>query len=287
VPRILPASTGRRAGRVPALSEAQPWHSFTYKEYGNGACLDNGSLVLSKIGRIAVRWSRPIEGTIKSVTVSREADGWYVCFSCAEVPMHPLPLTGRETGIDVGLKVFLITAEGEVVENPRHYRIAEKRLKKAQRRVTRRKKGGNRRRKAVHLLKRTHQQVQRQRRAFHHKTALSLVRQYDTIYLEDLHVANMSRRPKPKPDGNGGYVLNGASAKAGLNKSINDAGWCAFRVILACKAAYAGKRVEAVPAAYTSQECSGCGERIHKACLCAPTSARTAVSSWTAIRTQR
>jgi putative transposase len=66
-------------------------HSFTFKEYGNGARLDNGCLVLSKIGRIAVRWSRPIEGTIKTVTISKEADGWYVCFSCADVPTEPLP----------------------------------------------------------------------------------------------------------------------------------------------------------------------------------------------------
>src|SRR5262249_56505550 len=91
----------------------------------------------SKIGRIAVRWSRPMVGTIKTVTVGKEADGWYVCFFCAEVPVQPLPPTGSETGIDVGLKVFLITADGEVVENPRHYRTAEKRLAKAQRRVRR------------------------------------------------------------------------------------------------------------------------------------------------------
>jgi putative transposase len=248
----------------PRFQGRNRWHSFTYKEYGNGARLDNGSLVLSKIGRIAVHWARPIEGTIKTVTISKEADGWYVCFSCAEVPTQPLPLTGRDTGIDIGLKVFLITAEGEVVQNPRHYRKAEQHLMKAQRRVARRKKGSNRCRKAVHLLKRTHQQVQRQRSDFHHKTALSLVRQYDTLYLEDLHIANMSHRPEPKPDRNGGYLPSGTRAKAGLNKSINDAGWYSFRLILACKAAWAGKRVEAVPPAYTSQECSGCGERIYK-----------------------
>jgi putative transposase len=117
------------------------YHSFTYKEYGNGARLDNGYLVLSKIGRIAVRWSRPVAGTIKTVTISKEVDGWYVCFACAEVPVQPLPETGRETGIDVGLKVFLITAGGDVVKNPRHYRTAERALKKAQKRVSRRKKG--------------------------------------------------------------------------------------------------------------------------------------------------
>ncbi len=83
----------------------------------------------------------PPEGMPKTVTISKEADGWYACFSCAEVPVQPLPPTGRETGIDVGLQVFLITADGEAVENPRCYRRGEKQLKKAQRRVSRRKKG--------------------------------------------------------------------------------------------------------------------------------------------------
>jgi putative transposase len=250
----------------PRFQGRDRYHSFTFKEYGNGARLDNGYLVLSKIGRIAVRWSRPVEGAIKTVTISKEADGWYVCFSCADVPTQPLPLTGRETGIDVGLTVFLKTAEGQRVANPRHYRKAERALKKAQRRVARRKKGSKRRKKAVKLLAKRHQQVRRQRTDFHHKTALDLLRQYDTIYLEDLQVHNMSRRPapQPQPDGSGGYLHNGASAKAGLKKSINDAGWYAFRLILACKAAWAGKRVEAVPPAYTSQDCSGCGKRVRK-----------------------
>jgi len=253
------------AGEQPGFPRFQGrdrWHSFTYKEYGNGARLDNGSLVLSKIGRIAVRWSRPIQGRIKTVTVSKEADGWYVCFSCAEVPAQPLPLTGQETGIDVGLQVFLITADGQPVENPRHYRRAERALKKAQQRVSRRKQGSKRRRKAVQVLARQHQHVRRQRRDFHHKTALALVRAYDTIYVEAIQPANLSRRPAPRPDENGHYEHNGASRKAGLNKSIHDAGWRQFLLILAFKAACAGKRVEAVSPAYTSQDCSGCGERM-------------------------
>jgi putative transposase len=280
-----------QAGEKPGYPRFQGrnrYHSFTYKEHGNGATLekgggdlpppvgdhdtqdsnqarvDNGDLVLSKIGRLAVRWSHPIQGTIKTVTISKEADGWYVCFSCVDVPVQPLPLTGRETGIDVGLKVFLMTAEGERVENPRHYRRAEHELQKVQRQVARRKKGSKRRKKATQVLARKHQKVRRQRTDFHHKTALALVREYDTIYLEDLQVANLSRRPEPKPDGNGGYLPNGASAKAGLNKSISDAGWYRFRQILTCKAECAGKRVVAVPPSYTSQDCSGCGERVEK-----------------------
>jgi putative transposase len=256
-------SNGEKPG-FPRFHGRDRYHSFAYKEYGNGARLDNGCLVLSKIGRIAVRWSRPVEGTIKTVTISKEADGWYVAFSCAEVPTEPLPKTGKETGIDVGLKVFLITADGQLVANPRHYRTAERELKKAQQRVSKRKQGSNRRKKAVLVLAKKHQHVRRQRTDFHHKTALALVRVYDTVYHEAIQPANLSRRPEPKPDGNGGYERNGASRKAGLNKSIQDAGWRHFLSILAFKAACAGKRVEAVSPAYTSQDCSGCGERIYK-----------------------
>jgi putative transposase len=167
-----------------------------------------------------------------------------------------------------------------VVDNPRHYRKAERQLARAQRRVSRRTKGSKRRRKAVVLLARHHQQVQRQRRDFHHKTALALLRQYDTIYLEDLRVRNMVRNHS-------------------LAKRISDAGWAAFRTILEAKAACAGCQVSAVPPAYTTRDCSGvlpdgsrcrCTQRVAKSL-----SVRTHVSTsappvgWcsTATRTRR
>ncbi len=239
-------------------------HAFTSKEYGNGAQLENGSLVLATSGHLAVRWSRPVEGTPKTLTIAREADGWYVCFSCAEVPIEPLPETGRETGSAVGRKVFLVTADGHVVATPRHYGTAERALKKAPQRVSRRTQGSKRRHKAVVPCAKKHQHVRRQRGDFQHKTALALVRAYDTIDVEALQSTNLSRRPAPLSDRKGGSRRTGASAKAGLNKSIHDAGWGHFLSILTFKAACAGKRVEAVNPAYTSQDCSGCGERIHK-----------------------
>jgi putative transposase len=235
---------GEKAG-FPRFKGRARWHSFTFKEYGNCARLDNAYLVLSKIGRIAVHWSRPLEGLPKTVTLSREADGWYVAISCAEVPMRPLPLTGEETGIDLGLESFATLATGQSIANPRIFRVAERHLRRAQRRVARRKKASHRRRKAILLLRRVHQHVQRQRQDFHHKTALALVRQYDTIYHEDLQAANMLRNHH-------------------LAKSIADAGWSSFLNILSFKAVYAGKTVAAVPPAYTSQACSGCGVLVEK-----------------------
>jgi putative transposase len=223
------------------------YHSFTYPQVGEhgGARLDNGFLVLSKIGRIAVRWSRSIEGAPKTVTISREADGWYVFISCVDVPVQPLPATGQETGIDLGIEAFATLSNGTRIFNPGWYRKAERALKSAQRLVSRRKKGSNRRRKAVQLLAKAHQTVRRQRRDFHHKTALALVRSNDTIYHENLQPANMVKNHH-------------------LAKSIQDAGWGAFLIILTDKAAGAGRQVIAVNPAYTSQTCSGCGVLVQK-----------------------
>jgi putative transposase len=117
------------------------YHSFTFPEYGNGAVLEEGLLHLSKIGHLRIRLHRPLEGIPKTVTISREADGWYACFSCVEVPILPLGLTGQETGIDMGLEAFATLADGSQVANPRLFRVAELDLKRAQRRVSRRKKG--------------------------------------------------------------------------------------------------------------------------------------------------
>ncbi len=200
---------GEKAG-FPRYQGRDRYHSITYKEFGNGATVDNGFLVLAKIGRIAVRWSRPLEGTPKTVTISHEADGWYVCFSCADVPVQPVPETGEEIGVDLGIEAFATLSDGVRIFHPDWYRKAERALKTAQRRVSRRKKRSNRRRKAVQLLAKAHQRVRRQRQDFHHKTAMALVRERTmSIYHEDLQTANLVKNHH-------------------LAKSISDAGWAAL-----------------------------------------------------------
>ena len=108
---------GEKAG-FPRFKGRNRFHSFTFKEYGNGARLDNGFLVLSKIGRISVHWSRPIEGTPKTVTISKEADGWYVAISCAEVPVHPLPSTGTGDGDRPGAGVLRHARQWAAASSP-------------------------------------------------------------------------------------------------------------------------------------------------------------------------
>lgn len=146
-----------KAGETPGYPRFKGrnrWHSFGFKEYGNGFRIDGRRLKLSGIGRVAVRWHRPLEGQIKTVRISKQAGTWYASFSCVVDESPPLPTIGKDVGIDVGLHHLITTSEGEHVAHPRFYRNAQRRLRVAQRRVARRKKGGRNRRKAVLQLQR-------------------------------------------------------------------------------------------------------------------------------------
>jgi putative transposase len=228
----------------PRFKPASRYDSFTYPQ--SGFRLEGDKLHLSKIGSCRLRLSRPVEGAIKTSTIKREADGWYVIFAVEENQSRFFPKTGDAVGIDVGIENFATLSTGEVIDNPRHYRTAERELKTAQRKVSRRtNKRSNRRRKAVKLLAKKHQKVQRQRSDFHHKTALKIVREFDDIAIENLNIRGMVKNHH-------------------LAKSISDAGWGCFASILKNKAENAGRRVARVPAAYTSQDCSNCGRRVRK-----------------------
>jgi putative transposase len=234
---------GERPG-YPRFKGASRYNSFTYPQ--SGFRLEGDKLHMSKIGSCRLRLSRPMEGTIKTCTVKREADGWYVIFAVEENQSRFFPKTGDTVGIDVGIENFATLSTGDAVENPQHYRSAEKELKTAQRRVSRRpNKRSNRRHKAVRLLQKKHQKIERQRADFHHKTALNIVREFDAIAVEDLNVKGMVKNHH-------------------LAKSISDAGWSQFTSILTNKAESAGRQVVKVNPSYTSQDCSQCGHRVRK-----------------------
>jgi putative transposase len=215
---------------------------------------------LKGIGHIRVHQHRPVGGQVKTITAKREAGRWYVMLSCDDVPAEPLESVGSAVGIDVGVASFLTISSGVHVPNPRHLAATADRLGAAQRELTCKKRGSSRRKKAVAKVARLHGKVRRQRLDDAHKTALALVRGHDVIVHEDLKIANMTRRPKPRPDGSGGgHEPNGAAAKSGLNKSINDAGWGIFLRVLSAKAESAGRQVIAVDPSHTSQRCAQCG----------------------------
>jgi putative transposase len=232
---------GEKAG-YPRFKGKNRFDSFGLKEYGNGFKLDGRRLRLSGIGRLRVRWHRPLEGIIKTVRICRQAGKWYACFAC-EVKEQPLPATGRSVGVDVGVHHLLATSDQEVVENPHWYRKAQAKLCILQRRVSRRTMGGSHRAKAVLALQRQHAYIANCRKDFLNKLAYSLITRYDYIVLEDLQINAMVRNRH-------------------LSKSILDAGWGYLKQRLADKAAEAGRQVVLVHPAYTSKTCSACGEPI-------------------------
>lgn len=240
---FLRVKVGEKPG-FPRFKGENRYHSFTYPQPKENMIPVNGKLYLPKIGRVKIKLHREIPGKIKTVTITRKNGKYYACFA-VKVEANPLPMTGKYVGIDVGVISFVATSDELLIEAPRSYRKAEKRLKTLQREVSRRKKGSNRRKKSVQKLARAHEKVANQRKDIAHKTARYLVDNYDLIAHEDLQVKNMVKNHH-------------------LAKSIQDSGWGIFFNILACKAAEAGRLVVKVPPRYTSQICSGCGALVKK-----------------------
>ena len=229
---------GETAG-YPRFKGKNRFDSFGLKEYGNGFKIEGRRLKLSGMGRVHVRWHRPIEGEIKTIRIRRQAGKWYACFVC-EVCEQTLKPTGQAVGIDVGVHHLLATSDHEVVDNPGWYRKAQAKLRILQRRVSRRKIGGSNRRKAVLALQRQHESIANSRKDFLNKLAHSLIARYDVIALEDLQINGMVRNRH-------------------LSKSILDAGWGYLKQRLADKAVEAGRQVVLVNPSYTSKTCSACG----------------------------
>ncbi|HZU68862.1 MAG TPA: transposase [Ktedonobacteraceae bacterium] len=250
-----------KAGEKPGYPRFQGrnrYDSFCYPQGGYSLTADN-RICLSKIGSIKLKLHRQIKGTIKTATIKREGDCWFIIFACEVEDSPKLACTGEAVGIDLGLTHFATLSTGDTIDNPRYFRQSEKKLARAQQKLSRKKKGSKRREKAAKLLGKLHRKVRRQRQDFLHKQSRQLVDTYETIVFEDLQPTNLFRQPKPKQDENGTYLPNGASAKGGLNKSINDAGWSQFQQYCTYKAANAGREVLFVHPRYTSQICSGCG----------------------------
>ena len=243
----------------PRFQGRNRYNSFTYPQAGGFSLTHDNRVCLSKIGSIKIKLHRPLEGTPKTCTIKYEVGQWYAVFSCEVALVEPLPVVASEVGIDLGITHFAALSDGTFIESPRYYRKAQKTLEKGQQALACKKRGSHRRDRVRKLVAKAHRKIANQRRDFHHKQAKKLVAEHQTIVFEELEITNVSKRAKPKQDENGKYLPNGAAAKAGLNKSILDAGWGQFQQIVAHKAACAGRTVLKVSPRYTSQVCSQCG----------------------------
>jgi putative transposase len=231
--------SGKTPG-YPRFKARTRFNSFEFPQYGKGAKIDGRRLRLFGIGRVRARWSRPIEGKIKTVRIKRKAGHWYASFACEiEAPL-PLPQTGRAVGVDVGITSLITTSDGDKVEHPAFYRKGQAELRRNQRKLARAQRGSNNYKKALSAVQRQRRRVANQRKDYLHKISRALINTYDAIAIEDLRVANMARNRH-------------------LSKSIMDSGWSMFRDMLTYKAESAGRQIAFVDPAYTSKCCSRCG----------------------------
>jgi putative transposase len=267
------ATDNAGGGKKPGYPRFKPYQRFSQVLFvaGDGAKWQPpGSgrwarATFQAVGTVNVHQHRQVRGTIKALQLKREHRRWYVIV-IAETKSVPLPPAGREVGVDLGVARFLTTSDGEVVANPRFLATSAQVIADLQRRKARARPGSGNRKRIGRALAREWRKVRNRRRDFHHKTARALVNQCDVIALEKLNTAGMTRRPAPQPDPDtpGVFLPNQARAKAGLNKSILDAGWAQFIRILTGKAAEAGRRAVLVNPAGTSIGCHRFGHRCER-----------------------
>jgi len=236
---------GSRAPGFPRFKGRDHFDSVTFPTYGDGIRLNDNRLRVQHVGTIRTKVHRTVEGTVKTASLVREGDKWFVVLSCDLGTVVVPPSTLPAGGIDVGLEAFLTTSDGQRIENPRYLKAEIPQLRRLQRATSRKKRGGRNRRKASRRVRVLHACVRNLRHEHHHQTALFLIRLYGLIGVEGLRVSNMLKNHS-------------------LARAISDAGWAGFVNVLRCKAERAGAEVVAVSPCGTSQECSGCGVEVPK-----------------------
>ena len=243
---------GEKEAGYPRFRAFDRYDSFTYpQEKGNWRFLDNGHVRLSKIGDVKLKLHRPLQGEAKTCTVQRDAVGnWYACFSCL-VEAHPLPLTDKVVGIDVGLTHFATLSNEDKIANPRFFRKDEQALATVQRRLSKATKGTPEYRHRKRAINHIHQRIANRRRNFAHQESRKLINQYQLIAFEDLNITDMMA-PRGYPN------------HRGMNKSIGDVAWNQFVQCCSSKAEDAGRTVVLVDPRNTTKMCSRCGEIVPK-----------------------
>ena len=234
-------AAGEKPG-YPRYRSRSRYDSLTFKQYGNSfSCSEDGKLVLSKIGHVKMVMHRPLQGTPKTAIVKRTPTGkWFVSISCDDVEPASQPTSSEQVGIDVGLKTFAYLSDGSQIENPRFFRIEEKVLAKAQRKLSKAKSKTPEKMKRRKVVVRIYERITNRRKNFIRQQVALLVKRFGLIAVEALVVRSMVQNPK-------------------LAKSIADVAWSAFFTHLVLKAEEAARQVVRVDPAHTSQTCSACG----------------------------
>jgi len=252
-----------KSGETPGFPRFKGASSFDSLEWGDTSgwkITDEHRLRLMGVGVIKMNYHRDLEGTPKAITVKREGRKWWLSVRCVDVPARPLPTTGREIGVDRGVINVIATSDEELLRAEHFATRSADRLARAQRSLATKQRGSKRRTLQVEEVARLHRKVRNQRSNAHHQLSRRLVNDYDLLVLEDLRITNLLRAPNPRPDPEqpGSFLPNGRSAKAGMHRSISDAGWGVLQAMILYKAESAGRTVVLVDPRHTSQRCAVC-----------------------------